>query len=151
MHAAFFWAVLGLSLVVVSRVSPLLRCVGLSLQWLLWFPSTGSRRTGSVAVEQTVGPQHVGSSWTRNRTGSPALPGGFLTTGPPGKPSEHSFVVISYGIEREQNQILRLIPNLERPSLATWSGVTHTLPTSHWVLPFCFIQCCSLLEIPVFT
>ena len=125
----------GLSLVVVSRGSPLLRCVGLiavaSPVAEHRFEAHGISSCGT----QTAGPQHVGPSWTRNRT--PALPGGFLTTGPPGKPSERSFVVISYGIEREQKQILSLIPNLERPSLATWSGVTHTLPTSHCVLPFC--------------
>ena len=72
MHAAFFfWAVLGLSLVVVSRGSPLLRCVGLSLQWLLWFPSTGSRRTGSVAVEHR---QLAHSTWD--------LPGPGIEQGP---------------------------------------------------------------------
>ena len=30
-------------------------------------------------------PQHVGSSWTRDRTCVPALAGEFLTTAPPGK------------------------------------------------------------------
>ena len=33
-----------------------------------------------------VVPQYVGSSMTRDQTMSPALAGGFLTTGPPGKP-----------------------------------------------------------------
>ena len=142
MHAAFFWAVLGLccgarafsgcgeqGLPSVAVCGPLIAVVSLVAEHR--FEAHGISSCGT----QTAGPQHVGPSWTRNRT--PALPGGFLTTGPPGKPSERSFVVISYGIEREQKQILRLIPNLERPSLATWSGVTHTLPTSHCVLPFC--------------
>ena len=54
----------------------------------------GLESTGSVAVicMGLVALQHVGSSWTRDRTcdqpgiESPALAGGFFTAEPPGKP-----------------------------------------------------------------
>ena len=36
----------GFSLVVASRGYSSLRCTGFSLRWLLWLPSTGSRRAG---------------------------------------------------------------------------------------------------------
>ena len=71
-----FGAVCGLSLVVVSGGYSSWRCSGLSLRWLLWLPSTGSRHTASVAVvhglsshgSQLGCPGHLGSSRTRNRT-----------------------------------------------------------------------------------
>ena len=52
----YFWlcwvfvAVHGLSLVAASRGYSSLRCTGFSLRWLLLLQSTGSRRTGSIAV-----------------------------------------------------------------------------------------------------
>ena len=60
----------GFFLVVVNWGCSSLQCTGFSLQWLLLLPSTGSKahrlqylwRTGLVAL------QHVGSSWTRDRT-----------------------------------------------------------------------------------
>ena len=87
----------GFSLVVVSGATLHLECTGFSLQWLLLLQITGSGHTGSVAeapglqaqVQQLctglVVPLHVGSSKIRDRTVSPALAGGFLTTEPPGK------------------------------------------------------------------
>ena len=71
-----FGAVCGLSLVVVSGGYSSWRCSGLSLWWLLWLPSTGSRHTASVAVVHVLSshgsqlgcPGHLGSSRTRDRT-----------------------------------------------------------------------------------
>ena len=63
-----------LSLVAASGGYSLLRCAGFSLRWLLLLQSTGSRvqaqylwLTGLVAL------QHVGSSWTRDRTRVPCI------------------------------------------------------------------------------
>ena len=73
----YFWlcwafvAADGLSLVAGSGGSSLVGVCG--LLWCEWF-------TGLVAL------QHVGSSQTRDELMSPAVAGGFLTTGPPGKP-----------------------------------------------------------------
>ena len=53
-------------------------CCGAQAQYL-W-------RTGLVA------PQHVGSSWTRDRTMSRTLAGGFFTTEPPGKSKDDSYM-----------------------------------------------------------
>ena len=61
---------MGFFLVVATWGHSSLPCVGFSLQWLLLLPSMGSKahrrqylwRTGLVAL------QHVGSSWTRDRT-----------------------------------------------------------------------------------
>ena len=50
-----------------------------SLLWLLC-GAQALRHPGLVA------PEYVESSMTRDQTVSPALAGGFLTTGPPGKP-----------------------------------------------------------------
>ena len=53
------------------------------------FSSCGSRALeweGSVVVAQDlIATRHVGSSWIRDGTPSPALAGGFSTTEPPGK------------------------------------------------------------------
>ena len=56
-----------------------------SLWWLLLLQSTGSQ----VLAQQLwcmglVALQHMGSFWTRDRTMSPVLAVGFLTTGPTG-------------------------------------------------------------------
>ena len=72
----------GLSLVVASRGYSLLRCTGFSLRGPL------SRSSGSAGLAQQLctgwaAPSHVGSSQSRDPTGTPALQGGFLTTGPP--------------------------------------------------------------------
>ena len=89
-----------------ERGSSSLCCVGLSLEWLLLLRSTGSRarrlqwlHVGSVVVARglqsasSVAVPH--SKWDLPRPGielvSPTLQGGFLTTGPPGKP-HHSFL-----------------------------------------------------------
>ena len=101
-----------LSLVVVRRGYSSLWCTGFSLWWLLLLQSSGSRHTGfsscgtraqqlwvagsRVQAQQLwhmalVTPRHVGSSWTRAPTMSPALAGGFLTTAPPGKSSGSLF------------------------------------------------------------
>jgi len=50
----------------------------------LWLQSTGS-----VGLLGLLAPQHVRSSWPRIESMLPALAGGFLTTGPPGKPRLH--------------------------------------------------------------
>ena len=61
------------------------RCSGFSCE----ATRQGSRRAGAVVVARGVGlaaPRHVGSSQTRKDANpSPALAGGFLTTGAPGE------------------------------------------------------------------
>ena len=66
-----FVATCGLSLVASSGSYSSLRCVGLSLPWLLSW-STGSRCSGLVA------PRHVGSSRTRAQTRVPCIGRRFL-------------------------------------------------------------------------
>ena len=65
----------GLSLVVVSRGSSSLQCVGFSLQWLLVLWSRGFSSYGTRAqyfwLEGLVAPWHLESSWTRNWTRVP--------------------------------------------------------------------------------
>ena len=87
----------GFSLVVASRGSPSW-CAGLSLRRLLLLWSTGSgvqtstavacglQGTGSGAVGQGLSCSAVarGIFPDQKEPGSPALAGGFLTTGPPG-------------------------------------------------------------------
>ena len=92
----------GLSLVVVSGGHSSSRCAGPSLSRPLLLRSTGSRRTGSVAVahgpscpvacgilpDQGSNPCSLhwqADSQPLRHQGSPA--GGFLTTAPPGKSS----------------------------------------------------------------
>ena len=93
LHCVFI-AAHGLSLVVASRGYSSLQCVGFSLWWLLLLQSTGSRRVGfsscgtqpqllwlvgSRAQAQQlwhmglVALRHLGSSWTRARTGIPCI------------------------------------------------------------------------------
>ena len=49
-------------------------------------------RSGSVVGALGLScPQHVGSSQTRDKSVSPALASGFLTTGPPGSVSVCTF------------------------------------------------------------
>ena len=74
------------SLVEASEGHSYLRHAGFSLQWFLVLQSIGSRawaqqlwHTGLVALWGLPRP--------RIEPVSPALVGGFLTTGPPGKPS----------------------------------------------------------------
>ena len=61
---------------------------GFSSRWLLLLQSTG-----------LVAPCHVESSWTRNWACVPALAGGFLTTGPPGKLQYHPLVFIIVSLQ----------------------------------------------------
>ena len=56
--------------------------------------SMGSRCTGFTGL---AGPQHVGSSWTRDQTVSPSLQGRFSTTGPQGMCLYHIFFICFYG------------------------------------------------------
>ena len=121
----YFWlrwvfiAVLGLSLVVVSRGYSSLWCVGFSLWWLLLLWSTGSRHTsssvivacglssrGSWALEHRLSScgaraQLLCGVWDLPGPGiepmSPALAGGILTTAPPEKSSSH-LIINSRGI-----------------------------------------------------
>ena len=83
-----------------------LQCEGFSLQWLLLLQSAGARHAGFIgcglqALEhrlQSLGKwaQLPHDMWTLSRPGielpSPALAGGFLTTGPPGK-SNGTFLI----------------------------------------------------------
>ena len=46
-----------------------------------------------------VAPWHVGSSWTGIEPVSPALAGGFLTTGPPGSPV--SFLLFWFALQKQ--------------------------------------------------
>ena len=103
-----------LSLVAASGGYSSLRCVGFSLHWLLLLQSTSSRHTGFNScgvgsVDAALGLQsHCLSScstwvylscstWDLPKSGiepvSPALAGGFLTTGPPGKSDFMSVLV----------------------------------------------------------
>ena len=100
-----FTAAHGLSLVAVSRGYSSLWCAGFSLQWLLLLPSTGSRRRGFNSCGARV--QSTGSvvtahglsfslecgiflDWGSNP--NPALAGGFLTSGPLGKPLSSTLI-----------------------------------------------------------
>ena len=90
-----------------SRGYPSLGFMGFSLWWLLLLQSRGSwasvvamhgaqqlQLAGSGALTHQlwrtglVAPRHVGSSRPRIKPVSLTLQGGFLTTGPPGKPHE---------------------------------------------------------------
>ena len=94
-----FVAVCRLSPVVVSRGQSLLWCPGFSLQCLFLLWSLGSRRMGFSTCSTwaqylctgLVALQLPFSIWDPPAVGiellSPALAGGFLNTGPPGKPS----------------------------------------------------------------
>ena len=81
-----FTAACGLPCVVASRGCRLW-CAGLSLRDLLLLRSPGSRmlRLQSFRHMGLVAPRHVGS-YSLIKPVSPALPGGFSTTGPPGMP-----------------------------------------------------------------
>ena len=100
---------LGLSLVVVSRGLSSLQCSGFSVWWLLLLQRTDSRHLGfsscgvwthslGLPGSRAHGLSSCGvwtwspcSMWNLPGSGikpiSPALAGGFLTTGPPGKSS----------------------------------------------------------------
>ena len=94
-----FVAMPGLSLAVVC---------GFSLRWLLLVQSTGSRCSGFSSCRlQSLGhrlsklwctslvvTQNEESSWSRDEPMSPALAGGFLAPGPPGK-SPGSFLILA--------------------------------------------------------
>ena len=103
----------GFSLVAASGGYSLLQCAGFSLQWLLLLWSTGSRHVGfsrcgmqaqqlwllgSRAQAQQlwhmglVALRHVGSSWTRGRTGAPCIGRQILNHCAPGKPSPSIFI-----------------------------------------------------------
>ena len=83
----YFVAACGLSQVAASRGYSLIWRTGFSLQWLLLLRSTGSREHGLQELWHTdlVAWRHVRSSRPGIKPVSPALTGGFLTTGPPGK------------------------------------------------------------------
>ena len=94
-----FVAACGLSLVAASRGYSLLWCAGFSLQWLFLLQRMGSRHAGFSscglrALERRLcscgsWASLLRSMWDLPRPGikpmSPALAGGFLTTGPPRK------------------------------------------------------------------
>ena len=64
-----------------------------------------------------VAPQHVGSSWTRVKPVSPALAGGFLTTGLPG-----NFLLkrgISYMCDAD-SLAAQFSDSVQGPSLQSW-------------------------------
>ena len=72
------------------------QCMGFSLWWLLLLQSVGSRRTGFSTCGMRLSSCGAWASlphsiWDLPAPGikptSPALVGGFLATGPPGKPS----------------------------------------------------------------
>ena len=103
--AGLWSSLLSRLFLVVSRSYSLLQCIDLSL-WsslLLW--SMGSRHAclnscglqalecglTSCGTQALVAPQHVAYSWTRIKPMSPALAGGFLTSGPSGKPLHSTF------------------------------------------------------------
>ena len=81
-----FVAACGLSLVAERGATLLMRCVGFSLWWLLLFRSTGPRMHGLGCFH---GVWDLPGSEIEPM--SPTLQGGFLTTGPPGKPCGRSF------------------------------------------------------------
>ena len=105
----FFGAACGLSLVWRMGAILQLQCMDFSLQGLLLLPSTGSRvsglqqlwRQGSRAQAQKL--WYMGlvpcSMWdfsgARTEPTSPALAGGFLTTGPPEKSPKLGFDIVS--------------------------------------------------------
>ena len=72
----------GYSLVVVASLCGA-RALEHAVSRMLW-------HTGVVAL------RCVESSPTRNQTGVPALAGGFLTTGPPGKPLSYILIARFY-------------------------------------------------------
>ena len=98
----YFWlswvfvAAHGLSLVVVSRGYPLLRCAGFSLRWLFLLWSMDSRHVGFSSCGAWA--SLLCSMWGLPGPGlepmSPALAGGFLTTAPPRKSYLQSFIKI---------------------------------------------------------
>ena len=80
----------GLSLVAASRGYSSLWCAGFSLQWLLLLRNMGSRQVGFSSCGLQA--QLLYSMWDLPGPAiepvSPALAGGFMTTGPPGKSLE---------------------------------------------------------------
>ena len=101
-----------LKLVVVSEGCSSLWCAGFSLWWLLLLRSTGSRRAGFSscglwALEHGLSScgtraQLLHGMWDLPRPGLesmyPALAGRFLTTAPPGKPSNSLLFAIAQHI-----------------------------------------------------
>ena len=91
-----FIAAQGLSLAVVSGGYSSFRCAGFSLRWLLLLRSTGSRHMGFSCCGSRA--QLLRGMWDLRGPGlepvSPALTGGFLTTAPPGKSRQYSFIVL---------------------------------------------------------
>ena len=66
------------------------RCSGLSLRWRLLLQSMGSRTAGlqQLQLMGLIAPGRWGLPGPGSKLMSPAAQGGFLTTGPPGKPLE---------------------------------------------------------------
>ena len=87
--AAFFIAASMLSLAAASRTGPQLWCAGVSSRWHLLLQSTGSGCMGFSSCG--VWAYLFLGMWNLPGAGiepvSSALPGRFLTTEPPGKPS----------------------------------------------------------------
>ena len=97
----------GLSLVAVSRGSSAAVALRLLIAGFLLFQSTSSRaQTQELGCTGFVAPWHRESSWIKHV--SPALAGGFLTTGPPGKPPGGSLKKDSRG--GIFSEILRSVP-----------------------------------------
>ena len=66
--------------------------MGFSLQWLLFLQSTGSReRAQWLRCTGLVAPSMLDLPGPGIKPMSPALAGGFFTTGPPGKSQKVSF------------------------------------------------------------
>ena len=86
--AGVFIAASMLSLVAASRAGPWLWCAGFSSRWPLLLQSTGSGYMGFSSCGAWA--YLFLGMWNLPRAGiepvSPALPGGFLTIEPPGKP-----------------------------------------------------------------
>ena len=108
----YFWlcwvfvAARGLSLVAASGGYSSWWCAGFSLRWLLLLHSTGSRHAGFSSCGTRALERRLSSCdawayllrgmWDLPRPGlepvCPALAGGFLTTAPPWKSQQHSFL-----------------------------------------------------------
>ena len=73
-------------------------CAGFSMQWLLWLRSTDSRRLDFTSCG--AWPWQFHRMWDLPALGiepvSFTLQGGFLTTGPPGKPSRFILNMFSF-------------------------------------------------------
>ena len=91
----YFWLHLGLHCCVWASLCSGFSCCGAQVLGHMGFRSCGSRTSMQMQLAQYTGLAAVHHLGTGTKPVSPPLQGGFLTTGPPGKPL---FVLCSWDL-----------------------------------------------------